>query len=155
RELGFSSWPKLKSAIDADAASRRAVRAFVAASVEGRLRQASDTFRADPTIGRRNLLAATVLGDADAVRELLAADPAAAVAIEGERGWPPLLYACYSRWHQIDPSRASGMADVVRILLDAGASANTNDGGRPSYRSALKGSVEVNNPAVTQVLLAA
>jgi ankyrin repeat protein len=155
RELGFLSWPRLVAAIDADAASRRAVQVFVAASVEGRLRQASDVLRADPAIGRRDLLAATVLGDALAVRELLAADPAAAVAIDGERGWPPLLYACYSRWHQIEPTRASGLADVVRLLLDAGASPNTNDGGRPRYRSALKGSVEVNNPAITQLLLGA
>jgi Ankyrin repeats (3 copies) len=42
---------------------------------------------------------------------------------------------------------------VVRILLDAGASPNTNDGGRAHYRSALKGSVEVNNPGITAVLL--
>ncbi len=45
------------------------------------------------------------------------------------------------------------MAEVVRLLLDAGASPNTNDGGRPRYRSALKGSVEVNNPDITEVLL--
>ncbi|HEY2640365.1 MAG TPA: ankyrin repeat domain-containing protein [Streptosporangiaceae bacterium] len=126
---------------------------FVAASVEGRLRQASDILRADPSIAGRNLLAATVLGDADAVREMLAADPAAALAIDDERGWPPLLYACYSQWHHIDPGRAAGIAEVVRILLEAGASPNTNDGGRPRYRSALKGSVEVNNPDITAVLL--
>ncbi|MGO8958246.1 MAG: ankyrin repeat domain-containing protein [Streptosporangiaceae bacterium] len=129
--------------------------AFVAASVEGRLRQASDIFGADPGIAGRGLLAATVLGDADAVREMLAADPASAVAIDDARGWPPLLYACYSRWHQIDPGRAAGMAEVVRVLLGAGANPNTNDGGRPRYRSALKGSVEVNNPDIAAVLLAA
>ncbi len=153
RELGFSSWPRLKAAIDEDAVSRRTESAFLAASVEGRLRQASEILRADSTIASRSLLAATVLGDADAVREMLAADPAAAVAIDDERGWPPLLYACYSRWHQIDQNRAPGLAEVVRMLLGGGASPNTNDGGRPRYRSALKGSVEVNNPALTQVLL--
>jgi ankyrin repeat protein len=153
REQGFSSWPRLKAAIDVEAASRRELSAFVAASVEGRSRLASDIFHADPTIASRSLLTATVLGDAEAVREMLAADAAVAVAIDDERGWPPLLYACYSRWHQIDPDRAPGMAEVVRILLDAGASPNTNDGGRPRYRSALKGSVEVNNPDITRVLL--
>jgi ankyrin repeat protein len=153
RELGFASWPRLKAAIDAGAASGRAADEFVAASIDGRLRQASEILRADPGIASRSLLAATVLGDADALRQTLAADPAAAVAIDEERGWPPLLYACYSRWHQIYPGRAAGLADVVRLLLGAGASPNTNDGGRRRYRSALKGSVEVNNPNVTAVLL--
>jgi ankyrin repeat protein len=153
RELGFASWPALKAAIDAAAASRRAAGEFVAASVDGRVRQASDIFRADAGIAGRSLLAATVLGDAAAVREMLAGDPAAAVAIDDERGWPPLLYACYSRWHQIDPGRAAGLADVVRVLLTAGASPNTNDGGRVRYRSALRGSAEVNNPDIMAVLL--
>jgi len=154
RELGFASWPRLKAAIDAGAASvDRRMHALVTAVIEGRLRQARDIFGADPGIARRGLLAATVLGDAEAVREMLAADPAAAVAMDEERGWPPLLYACYSRWPQIDPGRQSGMAEVVRLLLDAGASPNTNDGGRLRYRSALRGSVEVNNPGITAMLL--
>ena len=96
-----------------------------------------------------------MLGDAEQVGERLAVDPAAAVAIDEVRGWPPLLYACYSRWHRIDPGRAAGMAEVVRLLLDAGASPNTNNGARQGYRSALKGSVELNNPDVARVLLEA
>jgi len=154
RELGFASWPRLKAAIDTDSNLSRADE-FVAASVGGRLREAAEILRADPGIAGRSLLAATVLGDPETVRQLLAFDGAAAVAIDDKRGWPPLLYACYSRWHQIDPRRAAGLAEVVRLLLDAHASPNTNDGGRPSYRSALKGSVEVNNPDITAVLLAA
>lgn len=154
RELGFASWPRLKAAIDTGAAEAgRRVHALVSAVIEGRLLQARDIFRADPGIARRGLLAATVLGDAEAVREMLSADPAAAVAIDEERGWPPLLYACYSRWPQVDPSREPGMAALVRLLLDAGASPNTNDGGRPRYCSALKGSVQVNNPSITEMLL--
>jgi len=155
RELGFASWPRLKAAIDARAVSGRAADDFVAASVDGRLRRASDILQADPGIAGRSLLAATVLGDAEAVRAMVAADPAAAVAVDDERGWPPLLYACYSRWHQIDPGRAAGLAQAVRVLLETGASADTNDGGRPRFRSALKGSVEVDNPEVAAVLLAA
>ncbi len=153
RELGFPSWPGLKAAIDSGAVARGDLSAFLAASVEGRERAARDIVRADPGIGSRSLLTATVLGNAPAVREMVAADPAAAVATDDERGWPPLLYACYSRWHQIDPGQAAGLTEVVRILLGAGASPNTNDGGRLRYRSALRGSVEVNSPGITRVLL--
>jgi ankyrin repeat protein len=153
RELGFPSWPRLIAALEADAASRRALSAFLAASTEGRMRQAGEILHADPGIARRSLPAAAVLGDAPAVREHLAADAGAALALDDERGWPPLLYACYSRWHHIDPDRVPGLADAVRLLLAAGADANTNDGGQARYRSALKGSVEVNNPSVSEVLL--
>ena len=152
-ELGFASWPRLKAAIDASTFSHQAASAFIAASVDDRLRQAEALLSADPGIAGRSLLAATVLGDAETVQALVAADPARAVAIDDERGWPPLMYACYSRWHQIDPGRTAGLAEVVRVLADAGASPNTNDGGRPRYRSALKGSVGVNNADVTAVLL--
>jgi ankyrin repeat protein len=155
RELGFASWPRLAAAVDASRSARRRVSVLLAASVEGRLGQAAEILRGDPEIADRDLRAAAVLGDTDAARALLAVDPAAAVAVDEERGWPPLLYACYSSWHRIDPSRAEGLAGVVHLLLDAGASPDTNDGGRPRLRAALKGSVEVSNPAVAKVLLAA
>jgi ankyrin repeat protein len=153
RELGFPSWPRLIAALEADAASRRTLSAFLSASIEGRVRQAAEILHADPGIVSRSLPAAAVLGDAATVRERLASDPGAALALDDERGWPPLLYASYSRWHHIDPGRAAGLAETVRLLLAAGADANTNDGGRPRYRSALRGSAEVSNPRVTEVLL--
>ena len=153
RELGFPSWPALTAALEADAASRRALSAFLSDSVDDRMRQAAVVMRADPAIAGRSLSAAAALGDAAAVRGHLAADPGAVRALDEERGWPPLLYACYSRWPQVEPDRAPGLAEVVRLLLAAGADANTNDGGQRHYHSALRGSVEVNNPDVTEALL--
>jgi ankyrin repeat protein len=135
------------------AAAGQLAEAFVAASVERRLLEAATILEARPGVAASSIYAAAVLGDARAVSEMLAAGPSAALAIDEARGWPPLLYACYSRWHQIDPGRAAGLAEVVRLLLDAGASPSTNNGGRRGYRSALKGSVEVNNPAISRVLL--
>ena len=98
RELGFSSWPKLKAAVDAAAVKAATGDEFVAASVDDRLRAARTIFGANPDIAGRSMLAATVLGDAQGVRERLAVDRATAVSIDDHRGWPPLLYACYSRW---------------------------------------------------------
>ena len=155
RELGFPSWPGLIAALEADAASRQELSSFLSASTEGRMRQAGQVLHSDPGIARRSLAAAAVLGDAAAVRGHLTAEPGAALALDDERGWPPLLYACYSHWHHVDPDRAPGLAEAVGLLLAAGADANTNDGGQARYRSALKGSVEVNNPSVTEVLLGA
>lgn len=154
RELGFASWPRLKAAVESAAAtSGQLAEAFVAASVERRLREAATILDAHPGITSHSIYAAAVLGDTRTVSEMLAADPSAAMAIDEARGWPPLLYACYSRWHQIVPSLAAGMAEVVGLLLDAGASPNTNNGTRRGYRSALCGAVEVKNPYIAQVLL--
>ena len=97
RELGFASWPQLKAAVEARARTpRRVAEMFVAASVGGRMREATTLLGTAPGIASYSLDAAAVLGDAEQVREMLAADPAAAVAIDEVRGWPPLLYACYS-----------------------------------------------------------
>src|ERR1022692_1476922 len=154
RELGFTSWPRLKGAVESRAATPgQLVETFVAASVEHRLPQAATILESHPGIAAHSVYAAAVLGDARTVSEMLATDASAAMAIDEARGWPPLLHACYSRWHQIDPARAAGQAEVVRLLLEAGASPNTNNGARVGYRSALGGAVEVNNPDVARVLL--
>jgi ankyrin repeat protein len=154
REQGFPSWPRLKAAVDADASADWVIADFLTASVQGRMRQAAGLLRANPGISGRSLRAAAVLGDVEAAREMLAADPAAAVSVD-DQGWPPLFYACYSRWHQTDPGLAPAIAQVVGLLLGAGASPNTNNGVRTGYRSALTGAVEVNNSEVTKVLLEA
>ena len=155
RELGFASWPKLKAAVESRAGIMQRAAVFVAASVEDRERRARILLEDDPRLARADIRAAAVLGDVRLVGQLLAADRSAANAVDRERGWPPLLYVCYSRWHRIDPGRAAGMVEVARLLLDAGVSPDTNNGARPhhGYRSALHGSVTANNPAITRLLL--
>ena len=155
RELGFASWPKLKATVESRAGITRRAAAFVAASVEDRERRARILLEDDPRLARADIRAAAVVGDVRLVGQLLAADPSAANAVDRERGWPPLLYVCYSRWHRIDPGRAAGMVEVARLLLDAGVSPDTNNGARPhhGYRSGLHGSVTANNPGVTRLLL--
>lgn len=92
------------------------------ASVARRRREAAAILDPHPNIASHSIYAAAVLGDVGAVGNILTASPSAAVDTDEGRGWPALLYACYSRWHQIDPSRATGMAEVLRLLLTVGAS---------------------------------
>ena len=153
RELGFASWPALKHAVDDDMAARRQESAFLAVSIDPNAGRAAEILTADPSIADRSVRTAAVLGDARVVRNALDRNSAAAVQVDDERGWPPLLYACYSHWHRFDPERAAGLVEVVRLLLAAGAAANTNDGGRSRLRSALRGAVESVKPEVTELLL--
>jgi hypothetical protein len=95
RELGFASWPQLKAAVDSHATTpERRAEVFVAASIEGRVREAESIFAAVDDVASQSLGAAAVLGDTQRVSERLAVDPAVAVAIDEVRGWPPLLYVC-------------------------------------------------------------
>jgi ankyrin repeat protein len=154
REHGFPSWPQLKAAVDAQSGSPQ-VAAFLTASVNGWASQAERLLAGGPGLARASVSAAATLGEAGLVSEFITADPALAVAPDLDRGWPPLLYACYSHWHRIDPARASGLVNVTSLLLDAGASPDT-DNGRPAHRgrrSALHGSVSANHPDLTRLLL--
>lgn len=155
RELGFASWPKLKAAVESRAGLTDRAVAFASASVEGHTRRARRLLTDDPRLARGDIRAAAVVGDVDWIERLVVEDPSLAHAVDGERGWPPLLYVCYSAWHLIEPDRAAGMAGVVRLLLDAGASPDTNNGAGPhhGYRSALHGAVTVNNPEITWLLV--
>lgn len=156
REHGFTSWPRLKAAVDAaQTGLRRDVEELLAAAVEGRARLASRLLATNPAIGQANIFSAAALGDAGRVAQFIAQDPAAALAVDDKRGWPPMLYACYTHLHQVGPGSGPGTVEVARLLLDAGASPNTNNGRLPNrgYRSALHGSTLTNKPGITRLLL--
>jgi ankyrin repeat protein len=152
REHGFVSWARLKIAVDASAAPDLAalVDQFLTASVSDKPRLAARLLRANPAIASHDISTCAVLGDLTGVQEHLEADPAAAVRPDARRGWAPLLYACHSAWHAVDQVRAEGIQQVVWLLLDTGASANTTTG----RRTALFGAAHfANNPAVASQLL--
>ena len=100
-------------------------------------------------------LAAVVTGDAARVEAVLKADPSWVTSVDDTRGWSPLLYACYSRWHTDSAERAEGILGTAGKLLDAGAPSDSHNGRLPNrgYRSALHGSVMVDHPALCRLLL--
>lgn len=157
REYGFASWPRLHAEVRARTMSRaERVAAFLGSSVDGPPSRAVRLLAGDPGLAAVDIRTAAVLGEVERVRELITAEPRLVEAVDAERGWSPLLYVCHSRWHQVDPARADGLTEVARVLLDAGASPDSNNGGpaRAGCRSALYGAAGIaNNPAITALLL--
>ncbi|MBO3751682.1 ankyrin repeat domain-containing protein [Streptosporangiaceae bacterium NEAU-GS5] len=139
REHGFASWAKLKTEVDSRTARlAEQVSEFLRRSLIGSA-AAVRLLRAEPGIAAYDIRTVAVLGEAETMRRLIAADPGAAVRVDHETGWPPLLYVCMSRWHRLalpEPevaaeeasrrlwARAAGMVEVARLLLDAGADPN-------------------------------
>jgi hypothetical protein len=112
REHGFPSWPSLKAAVDAARRSGEVrLAAFLGASLSD-LSRSQQLIEVTPAIAAERL-AAAVMGDAARVARILAADPGWVARPDEERGWAPLLYACYSLWHR---TRADGSVVTVRLL---------------------------------------
>ena len=132
RGYGFASWPKLKHYLELAAELRRdpvdarprddverfcalACLQYSAADEPARWAEAADLLAGQPDLPARSIYAASVVGDPEAVRAHLAADPSAATRDGGPFRWVPLVYLVYSRVLQGDAVAAA------RALLDAGA----------------------------------
>jgi len=158
REYGFTSWPRLKAAVEARASDlARQADAFLQASIRDWTGRAARMLAGSPEIAGYDFRTAVVLGDSGRVREMLARDPGLARRPDPRTGWTPLHAVCASRWHQLDPARAPGLLAVARLLLEAGAdpSARTGgqagrDGGWSPLRCAVAGAA---NAPVTRLLL--
>jgi ankyrin repeat protein len=135
REYGFASWPRLKDEVDARTLnlSQRAEE-FIQASISGNTRRAVHMLEETPALAGFSFATAVILGDAEHVRAELQQDPTLATRTDPRTGWTALHVACSSRWHQIDPARADGLASVARLLLEAGADPTGSTPRRPRGR---------------------
>ncbi|MEQ4206340.1 ankyrin repeat domain-containing protein [Actinopolymorpha sp. B9G3] len=161
REHGFASWPRLKTyvetrALDLDQRAAMLVRSACSSDI----RTARTLLDADPELARHDLAAACVTGEVDEVRRRLDRDPGAASRRTAPSDWPPLTYACFSRFlrtdsRQADHDREARIVAVARLLLDAGADPDagyTDDHGHlqvPLYAAA----GIANNAELTAMLL--
>ena len=138
REHGFDSWPKLATYIETVTLARDVealtdpVAGFFEAAGPPRAGHASGTLeRAEairarhPEIARSSIYAAAIIADEEAVRDFLAGDPALAAAKGGPGGWDALTCLCFSRYLRLDAVRSNAFVRTARLLLDAGANANT------------------------------
>jgi ankyrin repeat protein len=94
-----------------------------------------------------------MLGDADTVRRLLAADPGLATQVDSVKGWDPLTHLSFSEHLRQDRSRASDFVDAARALLDAGASANSGFDLNGEVESVLYGAAGIAQHAALTLLL--
>jgi ankyrin repeat protein len=134
RELGQPSWAALVREIEARNASiPQNVLRFLRSSVNLQIGQAARMLDEDPALAESGFPAAVVLGDVARVEAELRRNPGAATRVDPKSGWTALHLACASRFH-LDPTRASGLAEVARLLLDAGADLDGESQGRRCWR---------------------
>lgn len=94
----------------------------------------------DPELSCADVFIASCTGNVEAVADFLEADSRAVGQPGGVFNWPPLLYACYSRF----TSPGKSTLEVAKLLLARGADPNTSYVDAEGYRfSALAGVVGV------------
>jgi hypothetical protein len=141
RRYGFPSWTRLKRHVEViERYSRfpdrmpeagpvsladeflRLVSLYYADDEPERWAQGRRLLAGHPEITQDSVYAAAAAADTDALRRILAADPAAARREGSPFRWPPLMYLAYARH---DPQIAEGaVLTSARLLLDAGADPN-------------------------------
>jgi ankyrin repeat protein len=162
REHGFESWPKFAQRIEVInlemAARENPLAAFIEAAIwHGTLDAAEAILAAHPEIARSSIHAAAILGDAAAVRRLIAVDPKCATRKEKPYGGDALVYLCLSKYLRLDKARSAAFVRAATALLDAGADPNTgfqSKGDYPEFETALYGAAGVAQHAeLTRLLL--
>ena len=181
RAHGFASWPQFAAHLEKlqalraleDPATPAELRDPAALFLEfasvprhgshaaGTLDQANLILSRYPHVATASIYTAAVLADEPAVRAFLARDPGLATAPGGPYAWDALTYLCFSRYLRLDPSRSEAFVATARLLLEAGASANTgwtemteDDPPRPFLESVLYAAAGLaRNPGLTRLLL--
>ncbi len=134
RELGQPSWAALVREIEARNTSiPEHVERFLRFSLNNQIGTAAAMLHENPALAESGFPAAVILGDTARVEAELRRDPAAATRVDPASGWTALHLACASRFH-LDPSRATGLAKVTRLLLDGGADVDGASAGRRCWR---------------------
>lgn len=91
----------------------------------GSLDLAEEILATHTGVATADIFTAAVLGDADAVRGFLQADPGLVKAKGGPRDWDALTHLAFSQYLRLDPSKSHAFLETAEVLLDAGADVNT------------------------------
>jgi ankyrin repeat protein len=91
----------------------------------GTLEEAEAIRARHPEVTTSSIYAAALVADDASVRDFLARDGTLANAKGGPFGWDALTYLCFSRYLRLDATKGDAFVATARLLLDAGADANT------------------------------
>ncbi len=175
REHGFPSWPKfaqhieLQQIIESVASIDDPEAAFLEVACvprhtdhgSGSLHHAEMILARYPQVARSNIYTTAILGDDVGVGQVLARNDRMATVRGGPRQWDALTYLCFSRYLRLDPARSDGFVRCARMLLEAGADANTgwaetidHPNPRVIHESVIYGAAGIaRNAELTRVLL--
>ena len=174
REHGFESWPKFAHHVETLRIIRSLdditdpVNTFIEFAcvpihgwhVSGTLEHAELILARHPHVTAASIYAAAIVADESTVRAFLVHDPSLATATGGPHQWDALTYLAFSRYLRLDKARSDAFVSTARVLLDAGASANTgwtnttDDPGKPFLEAVLYGAAGLaQNPGLTRLLL--
>jgi hypothetical protein len=174
REHSYESWPAFAKHIEALRIIRSVedladpLNTFIEVArvdrhawhASGTLEHAGLILARYPDVATGSIYSAAVLADEAAVRGWLARDASLATAAGGPHKWDALTYLCFSRYLRIDQARSEAFVSTARVLLEAGAHANTgwiehiDDPPRPIHESVIYGAAGLaQNPGLTKLLL--
>lgn len=138
REHGCASWAKFCEHVRSQRVADLSEDAddlmtafFIAATAprdahdSGTLEEAEQILSQHPSIRDTNIYTAAVLANEDAVRGFLEQDQSLATKVGGPLQWDALTCLCFSRYLRLDKSRSKAFVRTARLLLEAGANANT------------------------------
>src|SRR5258706_791891 len=131
---------------------------LVRAACSGDMPRARALLGDEPELTTFDFYTACATGEAEAVEKFLAADSQLAVRKGGPDDREPILYACFSRFLRTDADRAAGIVQIVRMLLEHGADANSHytigSDGHSFIQTPLYAAAGIaNNAALTRMLL--
>ncbi len=125
-QAGLRSWEELVRTVEAADPLRVNAALFLKAVRDEQFARAHELLTAYPAISGVNVHTAAATANVDALADWIASDPSSAMRPTEPDGTEPIVYAMQCALHaQLDVSPRARL-ESVRLLLDAGASANAS-----------------------------
>ena len=157
RSHGFANWAAFKHHLESLQPIDAAAAQFLKALRDDDFSEARRLSELHPALADHNIWCAAALGNASAVKAMLDEQPELATANPPGDTRTALYYLTLSRFHTLGSKQAKGLENCAKLLLDAGADANTHilwDSTDPQSKlPVLYCACNVNNVPVVRLLL--